>query len=172
MSSARIRGSVEGIVAYLMADPEAGLTTDPPAIAARDGALRFVATGPAGQEVVTDMARAAGGDGSAPSPGWLLRAALATCDATVIAIEAARRGVELTTLEVKVASDSDDRGLFGLDGVQAGPIVVRQRVRIGGEDLDRATLDEILAAAEANSPVADAIRRPIEIRTEVDLVRP
>jgi len=170
MSSARIRGSIEGVVAYLVANPDAGLTTDPPAIAVRDGALRFRATGPSGQEVVTDMARAAGGDGSGPSPGWLLRAALATCDATVIAIEAARRGVELSDLEVSVESDSDDRGLFGLDGVAPGPIVVRSRIRLGADDADPEVLQAILAATEANSPVADAIRRAIEIRTEVEIV--
>jgi uncharacterized OsmC-like protein len=154
MSSERIRGSIEGVVAYLETHPDDATSTDPPAVAVRDGELRFRATGPSGQEVVTDMARAVGGDGSAPSPGWLLRAALATCDATVIAMEA----------------DSDDRGLFGIDGIAPGPLVVRTRIRLGADDADEVALREVLAAAEANSPVADAIRRAIDTRTEVDFV--
>jgi uncharacterized OsmC-like protein len=170
MTTARIRGSMEGVIAYLEANPDDGPSTDPPAVAVRDGTLRFRATGPRGQEAFTDMAPAVGGDGSAPSPGWLLRAALATCDATVIAMEAARRGIELTTLEVEVESDSDDRGLFGIDGIPPGPVVVRTKVRIGAEGADEAAIREVLRAAEANSPVADAIRRAIDIRTEVEFV--
>jgi len=46
------------------------------------------------------MSKELGGGGSAPSPGWLLRAALASCDATVIAIRAAQLGVTPTALEV------------------------------------------------------------------------
>ncbi|HSG85283.1 MAG TPA: OsmC family protein [Candidatus Limnocylindrales bacterium] len=170
MSSERIRGSIEGVAAYLEAHPGDAVSTDPPAVAVRDGELRFRASGPSGQEVVTDMARAVGGDGSAPSPGWLLRAALATCDATLIAMEAARRGIELTTLEVSVDSDSDDRGLFGIDGIAPGPLVVRTRIRLGAEGVEEGALREVLAAAEANSPVADAIRRAMDTRTEVELV--
>ena len=78
-----------------------------------DGGLRCRVKGPSG-ELTTDMATALGGGGSAPSPGWLLRAALASCDATIVAMEAARAGIELTDLTVTVVSESDNRGVFGV----------------------------------------------------------
>ena len=52
------------------------------------GGLRCRAEGPNGAVLVTDMPRPVGGTASAPTPGWMLRAALANCDATVIAMRA------------------------------------------------------------------------------------
>lgn len=45
-----------------------------------------------------EAAEAVGGGATAPTPGWLLRAARASCGATLVAMEAARDGVELTDL--------------------------------------------------------------------------
>lgn len=111
------------------------------------------------------MPEAIGGGGSAPSPGWLLRAALANCDATVIAMRAAQLGVALTTLEVTVDSESDDRGLLGRAGagVPAGPLSMRTRVRIGAKQVDPGRLKELVDWAEAHLPVGDAVRRAIPL---------
>src|ERR671936_1502693 len=86
---------------HLTEHPEAGSGTDAAATAVREEGLRFRVEGPNG-EVITDMSKTVGGGASAPTPGWLLRAALAACDATVVAMEAARDGVELTELKVSV----------------------------------------------------------------------
>jgi uncharacterized OsmC-like protein len=116
------------------------------------------------------MPKAVGGGGSAPSPGWLLRAALANCDATVIAMRAAQLGVALTTLEVTVDSESDDRGLLGMDGtISAGPLSMRTRVRIGAQGVAAKDLRDIVEWAEAHSPVGDALRRAVPSRTEVEI---
>ena len=56
-----------------------------------------------------------GGGGPAPSPGWLLRAANASCIATLIAMRAAELGARLDGLEVVVDSESDDAGLLDID---------------------------------------------------------
>ena len=99
--------------------------------------LRCRATGAEGQSMVTDMPKAVGGGGSAPSPGWLSRAALATCDATRIALRAAELGLALYTLEVTTDSVDDDRGLFGIDkSVRAGSLSIRTRVTIGATGVD------------------------------------
>jgi uncharacterized OsmC-like protein len=80
------------------------------------------------------MPTGVGGGSSAPSPGWLARAALASCDATVIAMRAAELGIPLQGLEVTVDSESDDRGLLGMDdAVPAGPLSSRILVRIVAE---------------------------------------
>ena len=84
------------------------------------------------------MATSLGGGGSAPSPGWLMRAALASCDATIVAMEAARAGIELTDLTVTVVSESDNRGVLGVgDAVPAWSAVGARPHRARREQRDR-----------------------------------
>jgi hypothetical protein len=113
MDAKHIQISVAGVVEHLNKNPAAALSVDSTAVAVLDNGLRCRVQGPGGVVVTTDMPKAIGGEGSAPGPGWLLRAALATCDATMIALRAAVEGVTLTELEVQVDSDSDDRDSLG-----------------------------------------------------------
>lgn len=162
-----IRIAVEAASRALAEHPETGRSTDAPATAERQAGLRFRVRGPDG-DVATDMAQAVGGGATAPSPGWLLRAALASCDATLLALEATREGIELTDLEVTVESDSDDRGLLGLDeSVPAGPLDLRIRIRLGASNADGEQLRELARRAESRSPVRDAMARAIPMTTEV-----
>jgi uncharacterized OsmC-like protein len=55
---------------------------------------------------------AVGGNATAGSPGWLLRAAVASCDATLLTMRAARLGLNLESVEVRVEALSDGRGMF------------------------------------------------------------
>jgi len=138
------------------------------AVAVLEEGLRCRVRGPAGALITTDMPTAIGGEGAAPGPGWLLRAALATCDATMIAMRAAVEGVPLTELEVKVDSDSDDRGLVGADDtVPAGPIKVRVHVRVISP-APAEKLKEIIEWAEKRSPVGDALHRAVPISLEIE----
>src|SRR5215212_2204795 len=109
-----IREAIETASAQLKEHPEAAVGTDAVAAAVREDGLRFRVDGPNGA-VVTDMSKSVGGGASASTPGWLMRAALASCDATTVAMEAAREGVELTDLKVTVESESDFRGVLGVD---------------------------------------------------------
>jgi uncharacterized OsmC-like protein len=114
------------------------------------------------------MTNAVGGDASAPSPAWLLRAALASCDATLVAMEAARDGIDLTGLEVSVESDSDFRGVLGVDdSVKPGPLAVRVRIQVTSSDATRDQLREIVRRAEMRSPVRDALARALPMATEI-----
>ena len=70
--------------------------------------------GPDGHSTATDMPRSVGGANGAPSPGWLFRAALASCEGTLIAMRAAQAGIDLSLLEEVVDSESDDRGILGM----------------------------------------------------------
>ncbi len=161
-----IRSALETTAGYLAEHPEAGAGADPPATAVRVDGLRFRVTGPSG-EVSTDMATALGGGGSAPSPGWLMRAALASCDATIIAIEAARAGIELSDLSVTVESVSDSRGVLGVgDPVPPGPLEVRVRIELAG-DATEDQLRALVERAESRSAVGDAIAREVAVTTEV-----
>ena len=111
-----------------------------------------------------------GGSASGPNPGWLLRGAMASCTATVIAMRAAKLGIELQQLEVTVESDSDNRGILGLDpSVSAGLAAVRTKVKIRGS-ADAAALRELVAWAEAHSPVGCTVRQPSAASLEIEVV--
>jgi uncharacterized OsmC-like protein len=164
--SESIRDAVERASAQLAAHPE-GPEADQPATAVIEEGLRVRVEGPKGT-VVTDMAEAVGGGGGAPTPGWLLRAALASCDVSGIAIEAARRGVELTSLTVTVESDSDARGALGLDdSIPPGPLEVRRRIALTASNAGPDELRELVRRAEALSPVGDAFARSLSVTTEI-----
>lgn len=162
-----IRGAIEQVAGHLAEHPDEARETDATATAAPEDGLRIRVRGPSG-EVVTDMATMVGGGASAPSPGWMLRAALASCDATLVAMEAARAGIELTELTVSVESDSDHRGLLGLaEDVPPGPLAVRVRIELAASNADAARLRELVEQAEARSPVRDALERSVAMTTEI-----
>lgn len=170
MSTNHIGMSIEGAVEYLTQHPEETRYVDTAATAVIEESLRCRGNAPDGTMVQSDMPTGVGGGAAAPSPGWLMRAALANCDATLIAMRAAQKGVELTTLEVVVDSESDDRGILGMDdSIPAGPLNMRTRIRIGAEGVEPEHLREIIEWAEAHSPVADAIRRAVPMKTEVEI---
>jgi uncharacterized OsmC-like protein len=162
-----IRDAIETASGYLRAHPDAATGTDAAATAVREEGLRFRVEGPMGQ-LASDMSESVGGGATAPTPGWLLRAALAACDATLVAMEAARDNLELTDLTVTVESESDFRGVLGVDGsVHPGPLAVRVRIELTAPDATEDQLREIIQRAEAHSPVRDALVREVSISTEV-----
>jgi uncharacterized OsmC-like protein len=161
-----IRSSIEAAVGYLSEHPDEARYRDSVATATLERGLRFRVTGPGGEEVVTDMPPAVGGGGEAPSPGWLYRAAAAACAGSLVAMEAARDGVRLTSLAVEVDGESDDRGILGMAGdVPPGPLSVRIVVRVAAED--DADLEAIVRRAVARCPVTDALGREVPTTVEV-----
>jgi uncharacterized OsmC-like protein len=170
MSIQHIQESVKKVVKYYTENPGDAISEDSVATAVVESGLRCKATGPNGWELFSDMAKGIGGTATAPSSGWLMRAALANCDATMIALRAAELGIELTTLEVSVGSLSDNRGLLQIDdSIHAGPLNVWVNVKIGAKDVPGNKLHEIVEWVEKHSPVGDAISRavPCEIKVEI-----
>lgn len=120
-----------------------------------------------GHTVVTDMPPSVGGDGSEIKPGALMRAALACCDATLLAMEAASRNIELSGLDVVVASSSDNRGMLGFDA-PSGPLELRLHFRLSSPNASEEQLRSLVEHVEAHSPVGQALRAvPSEITVEV-----
>src|SRR3989304_5503312 len=162
MDASPMRTAVEAVVQHLADHPDDARSRDRPARAVVEQGLRIRVQGPGGWSVVTDMPQTLGGGASAPSPGGLLRAAQAACNATMIALRAAQEAVALTTLEVTVDSESDDRGLVGVDeAVPAGPLSSRTHVRIGAAGVPAERLRAIVQWGDAHSPVADAGGRAV-----------
>ena len=169
MNSSRIREATSRVIQFFAENPDKGLVTDKAAVATVQSGLMCRAEGPHGAVLVSDMPKSVGGGGTAPTPAWFLRASLANCDATVIAMRAAQLGVTLTKLEVTVESISDDRGMFGLEAeVPPGPQSMRVRVTIASSEASPEQLREIVHWAERHSPVGDAIRRAIPTSLEIE----
>lgn len=171
MSTAEIREALHAADDKLAAHPEKARIQPPPITARLAEKLRCDVAGTGREAIRTDMPRSLGGDGSAPSPGWYLRAAVASCTATVIAMRAARLDIVLTTLEVTVECESDQRGLLGLDDrISAGIATLRTHVRIGAADADADQLRSLVAWADAHSPVACTVRHAPACALQVEIV--
>lgn len=170
MSREEVKQRIERVSRFFAEHPEKAHSKDTPATAVLQEGLRCVVDGADSGTAATDMPKAIGGGASAPSPGWLMRAALASCDATVIAMRAAYLGINLNKLEVTVGSESDDRGLLGMDeSISAGPLGLQTTVRLSASGATPEQLREVVEWAEAHSPVGDALRRAIPIEAEVEI---
>ena len=168
VSTDRIREAIDAATSYLAEHPDEARSTDSSATATVVDGLVMQVTGPGGVSITTDMVPSVGGTGSAPSPGWLLRAAEASCVATLIVMRAATLGIALDTLEVTVDSVSDDRGILGIDAsIPAGPLTGRVAIRLLADGVDPATLAEVARWGVEHCPVCDALERPVPIEVEI-----
>ena len=171
MGDTTVRDAIEKLATVLAQQPDKARAKSVPATALVESGLRVQVTGPHGERLSTDMPPAVGGGGSAPNPGWLLRAAMASCHATMIALRAAQVGVALTSLEVTVSSDLDVRGMLGTDaGVSAGLIGLRTHVKIGANNAAADHLREIVQWADEHSPVCCTIRQSPASAVEVEVL--
>lgn len=163
-----IRAAIEGASAWLAEHPDEARYTDSIARARIESGLRVVVEGPAGERLETDMPSAVGGTGSAPSPGWFLRAAVGACVTSLAAMRAAQLGWVGFTCQVEVDSESDDRGILGLDAsVPGGPLSMRIGFQLAAEGIGLDQLEELGVWAVEHCPVSNAVRRAIPVHIEV-----
>jgi uncharacterized OsmC-like protein len=163
-----IAESVAKASAYLTEHPEEARYRDSSALARIESGLLVTVSGPAGESLRTDMPLGIGGTATAPSPGWLLRAAAASCVASLIAIRAAATNVTLGSVEVEVDSESDDRGILGLDdAIPAGALSTRVIASIEAPGLDLPALEALVRWAIEHCPVTDTISRAVPLEIEI-----
>jgi len=168
MPEQTIRDAIDNVSKAVAANPDKARVRNASAVASLKGGLAFATTGPNGEAVVTDMPKAIGGGGGVPQPGWLLRAALASCTGTVIAMRAAKVGITLDKLEVNVDSQSDNRGMLGLDeNVSAALIGLRTVVNVRATNATHADLRTLVQWGDAHSPVACTLRSALGANIEV-----
>jgi uncharacterized OsmC-like protein len=172
MTADQIRDALNAATAYLTEHPAEARYTDSRATARIGQGLKATVTGDGDELLTTDMPASVGGGDGAPSPGWFLRAAEASCVATLIAMRAAQLDLQLAGVEVTVDSESDDRGILGIDAtVPAGPLSTRITVRVGlgssAPPADPKDVEAIVAWAVDHCPVTDAVRRAVPLVTEV-----
>ena len=174
MGMEQIAASMERVASVLRRRPQAGVGEDSAATARWDGGLRASVHSDAGHSMPTDMPVELGGEAGAVTPGWLLRAGLASCALTRIAMAAAIEGIALQTLEVRATSRSDARGMLAVpepDGspVPAGPLAMELHVRIGAPGVPDARLRALVASTAGCSPVTCAVEQPLPVALHVDV---
>jgi uncharacterized OsmC-like protein len=174
MSAQYVADALQRVEVVLRRRPDMGLHDDSPAVARWRGSTRIVTRHDNGIEVVTDMPGELGGTGDQVTAGWLLRAGLAACTATRIAMGAAAAGIELTKLELRASSRSDTRGLLGMtesDGtpIGAGPQDMQLHVTIAADGVPAEQLRALVEESHRCSPVPCAIQEetPVGLHIEV-----
>ncbi len=164
-----IADAIRSATEYLTANPDEARYTDSAAVATLERGLKVKVAAADGRAIETDMPTGVGGEDSAPSPGWLFRAALAACDTTLIAMRAAMLDVELTNIAVTIDSESNDHGILGIDeSVPAGPLSVRTQVKVAAKDADEQAVRELVEWAVAHCPVCDATKRAVPMSVEIE----
>lgn len=158
MSDTTICEALERARRVFSVKPAAALKPNPSASARLLDGLRVEVAGPGDLRVFADMAPEFGGGGSAPGPGWYLRASLASCAAIRIKMRAAELGIALDRLEVTMHSDLDYRGMLEMDGVSPALSNLRMEVRIAAANTDASALRDLVQWAEARSPVSCTVR--------------
>ena len=152
--------------------PSVALDVDSAATARWEGGTRVLTTSVSGTRMLTDMPAEIGGTGDQVTPGWLLRAALASCAATRIAMAAAAGGIELTSLKVVAKSRTDARGLLGMcdeEGqmVFPGPKDVKLQVHIAATGQSPEQLRALVEGCEFTAPVSEALRQAVPVAYSV-----
>ena len=166
----RIKEAIDSLSAAITADPAKARGKNLPATARLVEGLKCELRGPYNEKLFTDMPPAMGGEAAGPNPGWLLRGALASCTATVIAMRAAKLGMTLSNVEVTVETDSDLRGLLGLDEkVPAGHVAMRMKVKISAPGQPAERLRELVEWAEAHSPVSCTVKQKPHCSLEIEV---
>ena len=121
--------------------------------------------------LTVDLPSSMGGEDSGPSPSVLLRAALSSCVAMGIKMWAVRTGVTIDRIEVRVETDVDARGQFGVsETIAPGFESIRIRIQVDSA-ADRNVIWDTVQTSLRFSPLMDALRRGQVVETQVNIDR-
>jgi uncharacterized OsmC-like protein len=110
-----------------------------------------------------DEPPALGGADAAANPVQYALASLGSCQAITYRLWAARLGVELDSVTVRVEGDLDLRGFFGVgDGVRPGLTAIRVEVAVAGPEREE-RYAELGAAVDEHCPVLDLFQNPVPV---------
>ena len=157
-SRAHVGDAIERMKVLFAAKPGLARKTNASATAVLGKGLQCEITGPDGERAMSDMPPPMGGESAGPNPGWFLRASMASCLATTIAARAAVTGIVVERLVVSAHSESDLRGLLGIDNVSAALMDLRVEVSITAPAATPQQLGELIAWAESHAPVTCTVR--------------
>lgn len=174
MSLQDVAAAMQRVQSTFKRRPASAVADDGLAVAHWQGGLSMRTVHASGLQVLTDMPPAIGGCGDQVSPGWLMRAGIASCLATRITMEAAARGIDLTALQVTADSRSDKRGMLGMQGennasVPARPLQVQLHVILSANDASPDALRAMVEYCQPMAPVSDTVAHSVPIALSISV---
>ena len=85
-------------------------------------------------------------------------------------MRAARLGISLSSLKVTVDSETDARGMVGIDGVSTALSGLRMSIEIGADNVPDQQLRDLAETGELQSTVNCTLRERPPLKVEVSLV--
>lgn len=169
MNTQAIANAIQRVERAVARQPSLSIYQDIPASVALVEGLRVVVRAPMGSDIHTDLGTIMGGGEKDPPPGWLMRSALASCLATSIALQAARKGISLDSLEIQATSQSDVMGLLGdTEEASAAPFSWCLHVKLQSQEMEPDALEALVLHADARSPVSEALRQATQVCLSVN----
>ncbi|MGI9624129.1 MAG: OsmC family protein [Acidimicrobiales bacterium] len=162
-----IASRLASLAEFYVREPDRAVAEDSPATATLGSDLVCEVRGPDGWMVKTAMMAGVGGDASAPTPGWIMRSAIASCTATTVAMRAAQAGIPVQTVEVVAESESDGRGLLGIDGHHPEPSEMLLTVKVSAPGVAPERVEQLVKEADLSSPIGESLRKPLAVITRV-----
>ena len=163
-----INQAVARVEERYLSKPGRGPVADIPATATIEKGLKCRIESPDGKSVYTDMPEAVGGSGSAGSPGWLLRAAVASCDATLLTMRAARLGLNLESVEVRVEAMSDGRGMFLDEGISPGSSQMQICFNVKAPGVSEEEIRDLVKWVSDHAPVGADIAQAVNVEVIIE----
>lgn len=106
------------------------------------------------------------GHNEGANPVEFLLHALAGCVTTTFVLHASARGITIRSMSTELEGDIDVQGLLGLnESVPPGYREIRIKMHVDADCSDEALAD-LMAYAEAHSPVCNTVCRPVPVRIE------
>jgi uncharacterized OsmC-like protein len=164
----RIREAWERMVSLLSRRPGAARGTSITTVRLRSGLRCTVEEG--SWQMTADQPAEYGGNDAGPGPGFYGRGALGLCAAQGYAMALARHGLQHRGIEVRIESDMDARGCYGLaDDVPIGYGAMRCIVTVDSDAAEAAilaALDEAdrLSPWRYNFTMALPVARQVTLR--------
>jgi uncharacterized OsmC-like protein len=160
-----LREVIEGIGRTLEADPTRAvvrLRVEAELVGVTEVDVRAGA-----HHVTVDEPPAYGGGGAGPNPVQLALASLASCQAITYRFWAARLGIALDDVRVRVEGDLDVRAFLGFPlAGRPVPGEVRCLVTVTGPE-EAARYEELARAVDEHCPVLDLFASPVNVRREL-----
>ena len=159
----RIRTAIERSVRALELRPQMGCGTAVTGARLDEGLRCTVTEG--SWTFAVDMSPKVGGEGVAPNPGVFARGALASCLTIGYAMWAARLGVDVGGIEVRVEADYDVRGELGVGDGRPGYTELRYSVTLeAAPGVSEADIQRILDLADRHSSLRDVFSLGVPLR--------
>ncbi len=109
------------------------------------------------------------GEDNAPNPSEAVLATLGACLAVGVHANATAQGIKLSKLELHLEGDINVTAVWGTGDLNPekplGFTDVRVKIDVEG-DAPKETLDEIIAHSNVWSPVANTLRRPVNLTVD------